>query len=537
MSDTTVPNQTTASRANDWRSLQTVNAYRLLITAGLVASLILGTNEILLGADISPNFEWGAIAYGIAALIAIIAGRLRFSSVESQIVATVLMDIVALGCLAGLSQGVRSGFELLLLLPIATAGLLLSGRLAGVLAAIAVLGVVIQEAMRPLLIQNADPAFFEAGLTGANYLIVAGLAHWLALRINASETMARFSAGRARRFRDLNHQIMEQMATGAIVVDAVYAIRLINRSGCHLLGLSRQTCEGKTLADVVPDLARALDSWQAGRATPERLVGSDGDPIFASFTFMNENPNADLLITLENGRCQRERVQHLKLASLGRLTASVSHEVRNPLSAISQATDLLRESPGRPAEDTRLISIIGRHVARIDDITGRMLGLARHSTETQQPIELRSWLTTHAAEHEQTHANSPELDCSGVADNTVVDFDPSQLAQIVTCLWNNAAHHARLPDRNLVVSMTTGYDHEQRPWLAVTDNGPGIEADSLAEILEPFFTTAGDGTGLGLHIARELADSNGARLAAIESDKGATFQLTFNIISSASTRR
>ncbi len=517
---------------NDWRSLQAVNAYRLLVSSGLIVSLILGVQDKLFGPGLAPGFSGTVIGYWLAAIAALVAARLRWVNVERQILATVVLDIGALNGLMLLSHGVRSGLGLLLLLPLAAAGLLLGLRLAGMLAAIAVLALLTQEAALPILIPSSHPDFFEAGLTGTYYLILVWASHWLAMRLGASQEMARIFAGRARRFRELNHQIIEQIPTGAMVVGSARQVRLLNRSAATLLGLPRETSEEQPLAAVAPQLARSMDHWRLGLDYTEHLSGPDGGLVFISYTHLTDDSKGDTLISIEDGRRQNERIQQLKLVSIGRLTASVSHEVRNPLSAISHATELLRESSDQSDDDERLLSIIERHIGRIDDITSRMLGLARRSSETRRRIQLKSWLAARAEDYCQSRKDPPVIDTSQVAPDTTANCDPAQLEQIVIGLWNNASFHARLPGKTLRVAMATGHDSEGRPWMDITDNGPGIETESLSEVLEPFYTTAGNGTGLGLHIARELAAANAARLSVRPNTRGACFRLTFNLASS-----
>lgn len=210
--------------------------------------------------------------------------------------------------------------------------------------------------------------------------------------------------------------------------------------------------------------------------------------------------------------------------SLGRLSASIAHEIRNPLGAISHAEQLLAESPQLTPDDSRLLAMIHRHCQRIDRIISDVLGLARRSPQHPRVLELADWLAETIADYRETREDPPQFTQTGDWPAMRLRFDPSQLRQVLFNLWDNSNRHAR-GTRAPRIELYAHADANRNRVLDIIDDGPGIAPDLLDRILEPFFTTAADGTGLGLHIARELCEANGARLLPMHHAHGACFRI------------
>ncbi len=244
---------------------------------------------------------------------------------------------------------------------------------------------------------------------------------------------------------------------------------------------------------------------------------------------LTERGPGSVLVFLEDTSVVAQQVQQSKLASLGRLSASIAHEIRNPVGAMSHAGQLLKESPVLGDDDRHLTDIIEKNAVRVSQIIDNVLQLSRKDTTRQERVELSPWLETFLAEFRATLQLADErLSLEARVPGLEVQFDPSHLHQVLWNLCDNALKHGAgggpVPVR-LRVGRIAATD---RPFLEVTDRGAGIDPANAERIFEPFFTNGAGGTGLGLFIARELCQTNGALLAyEARPEGGSTFRIIF----------
>ncbi|MFN3587056.1 MAG: sensor histidine kinase, partial [Moraxellaceae bacterium] len=220
----------------------------------------------------------------------------------------------------------------------------------------------------------------------------------------------------------------------------------------------------------------------------------------------------------------------LKLASLGRLTASIAHEIRNPLGAISHATQLLAESPDLLGPDRRLLEIIDQHCRRMNGIVENVLSVSRRQQSYPEVLELAEWLTRFREEHLALPREHP-VDIVLRLEKSLlpVRFDPQQLYQVVSNLVANGMRYNRKTTGIERVQIEAGIlPVSQQPYLDVIDEGPGIPQAQIDHLFEPFYTTEASGTGLGLYLSREICEANQARLDHLPRQPGACFRITFS---------
>jgi two-component system sensor histidine kinase PilS (NtrC family) len=235
--------------------------------------------------------------------------------------------------------------------------------------------------------------------------------------------------------------------------------------------------------------------------------------------------NGGTLIYLEDlGRAQNE-AQQMKLAAMGRLTASIAHEVRNPLSAINQAAQLLEEDGAVAPEGERLLAMIRNNAKRIDRIVGEVLQLNRRDRQQPEVVPMIEFMTSLVEEIVQAEAIPARGVIMQVPGDLLVIFDRGHLNQIVWNLVRNAWQHCQKKEGSIRIMARPGYMGDA-VILELDDDGQGIPAELRGQIFEPFFTTRPGGTGLGLYIARELADANGAALELLPKGPGAHFRIT-----------
>ena len=316
------------------------------------------------------------------------------------------------------------------------------------------------------------------------------------------------------------------MQSGILVVSADARVVLSNDSSQALLGVEGGL-DGRSLAELVPSLYERFVDWRTDRERPRYTfqAESSGLEVTASFAALGFQDTA-AIVFLEDASVMTQRAQQLKLASLGRLTASIAHEIRNPLGAISHAGQLLDESDALNPADRRLSEIIQDNCQRVNGIIEDVLGLSRRNPAVPESVAMGEWLRAYVEAH-----NVNEVERWGVLeafcefDELVAPFDPNQLQQVVSNLVENGLRHS---PQGAQVRLVAGLHIEtQRPYLDIIDEGKGIPAPDREHVFEPFFTTRADGTGLGLYIARELCEVNQASLRLLGSDLGCHFRITF----------
>jgi two-component system sensor histidine kinase PilS (NtrC family) len=317
---------------------------------------------------------------------------------------------------------------------------------------------------------------------------------------------------------ELNQFIVQHLRESILVVDQTDSIRLINESAALLLS-GGTVAAGTPLGEVSPRLLYLLDTWRRNlydwQQSSLSVLSSDGGSIVQPhFVALDRSGKGPTLIFLEDTSLLVERVQQSKMAALGRLSASIAHEIRNPVGAMSHAAQLLAEAPALTQQERRLTDIITNNSERVSTIIDNVLQLSRSDSTRQERIELNAWLREFLAEFRQTMQIDAQTLCFLPADADVeVRVDPTHLHQLLWNLCENALKYGRTPDSAEAIEVRTGrITTSDRPLLEVLDRGPGISAKDAERIFEPFFTAGRGGTGLGLFIARELAQCNRALL-------------------------
>jgi two-component system sensor histidine kinase PilS (NtrC family) len=523
----------TGRDALTWKPLRLLTFYRLIL-AGVLLALYLGLEENSSLGETNPAlYTLTCMFYVVFSLIAGFTARLRRPGYELQTILQILFDITAITLLIHASGGPASGMGILLIITVATGSLLMPGRMAFLFAAVAAMAVLGEQLYRTLFAgQPPDSGYAQSGLLGAALFATAALTYLMARRIHASEALARRRGVDIANLAKLNTYIVQRLQAGILVTDHQHNIRLINHTASKLLGIPRDS-EGRALADMSPALHEKLIQW---RRFPEKETGllesaADGAGILPQFTLLGAADGIGALIFLEDTAAMAQQAQQMKLASLGRLTASIAHEIRNPLGAISHAAQLLNESDSLGPEDHRLMAIIREHTRRVNTVVQNVLQLSRPVTSIPQRIALQQWLEKFRDEFIHSgHCTAEQIVVTVRPGNIEVYMDPSQLHQVVWNLCQNALHHARPADRRPIrLKLVCIYEgNRQAPHLDIIDNGAGIEPAMVQQIFEPFYTTKSGGTGLGLYIAREICESNQARLSYQPvSGGGSCFRITF----------
>jgi two-component system sensor histidine kinase PilS (NtrC family) len=514
-----------------WKPLRLLTFYRVIL-AGLLSVLYFTIgSETTLGIEQPELFSVTCIAYLLFSLLAGFTTRLRYPDYQLQTITQVLVDITAITLLIFASGGPSSGLGILLIISVATGSILLPGRMAFLFAAVATIALMGEQFYSSILPGAQRTAgYTHSGLLGLVLFGTAALTWLLVRRIHASEALARQRGIDIANLAKLNEYIVQRLQAGIIVTDHNHNIRLMNDTAHKLLDY-QYSVEDQPLEIISRPLYKQLMAWsKSSQHEPALLKGSPGgNNILPHFALIGTGDGVGAMIFLEDTAAMEKQAQQIKLASLGRLTASIAHEIRNPLGAISHATQLLGEENALADADRRLMAIIGDNTARVNAIVENILELSRPGTAVPQTVPLKEWLERFVDEFSHSGMCTPgQINFSVEPEDMEIHMDPSQLHQVVWNLCQNSIHHA---DSGIPLQVTLAASHtvgSRAPHLDIMDNGPGIDPDMADKIFEPFFTTRSSGTGLGLYIAREICESNQARLEYLPATQGGScFRITF----------
>ncbi|HEV7610479.1 MAG TPA: PAS domain-containing sensor histidine kinase [Steroidobacteraceae bacterium] len=518
--------------ALNWRVLGLLNLYRVLAPLVLLALYPLGSARGF--AVVSPQLFFGAtLAYLCFGLGSIIVVRLRLASIYIQTVLQATVDLTLLMMLLHACGGIASGLGLLLLLPVGGLAFLLPPRSALFLAAVAAIAVLTDTIWQQLNGHADIVSYASAGLLGMVLFAVATASTFFASRMRESEDLVRQKDLDLANLAELSQYIVQHLRESLLVVDAADQIRLINESAAEILG-DDHAVPGALVGEVSPRLLYSLATWrQVERSDnpPSSFVAADGarviQPHFAPLGGASPGPT---LIFLEDTSLMAERVQQGKLAALGRLSASIAHEIRNPVGAMSHAGQLLAESPHIGTDERRLTDIIRSNSERVSTIINNVLQLSRREATNPTRLTLGDWTEEFLSEFCETmQVPRSRIGLVEDADDLEVRFDPSHLHQVIWNLCDNAIKYGE-PRAGTSIEIKLGrLNPSSRPYLEVADRGPGIERHAVDRIFEPFFTGRKGGTGLGLFIARELCQLNRAILLYEPRDgDGSVFRVVFS---------
>ena len=507
-----------------WRSLLYFNFYRIIVAVSFIFTAKY-FGQSLFG-SLDQNLFWrGSVMYvlfGIFCHFTISARRPHFSL---QLSLQVLGDIVFLVALMYASGGITSGLGLLLIASLAAAGLIIRGRLSLFYAALASIAVLLQQTLQVLQGHEESTQYVQSGLLSVGYFATAWLANALAKYALASERLALQRGIELANLAQVNQLVIQDMQDGVLVVDENGTIRQNNSQVERFLGkLRRERGKDVMLHEYAPALAERLDDWHGQRGTVEPLAISRARLIGVRFVAVGDRQALGTVIFLEDLSRVQAQAQQLKLAALGRLTANIAHEIRNPLSSISHATELLQEEPNQTDTQVRLLEIISENAQRLDRMVQDVLKLNRRDRALPETINVADFLRTFVEEfcrNEKISTNIFRLESHA---RPVLYFDRSHLNQVMWNLCRNAFRHCQKREGSirLIASDGAGKDTVK---LDVIDDGPGVAPAFRGHLFEPFFTTASGGTGLGLYIAREICDANGATLDYVEATPGGHFTL------------
>jgi two-component system sensor histidine kinase PilS (NtrC family) len=516
-----------------WRVLILLNLFRLSVGAVLLAVFYLVDAPRIVG-DTDEAVAWraliGLLGAGCAFLVML---QRRWPSAAKQTYLQFATDLVAVVFLIHASGGISSGLGGVLIVSVGALALLLRADRAFMLAALSTLALLAQQTYAQLHGLATSAQFAPVGILGAVIFIITAVVQLLRTRLVETEALAEQRGLDLRNLVELNEYIIQHLRESIVVVDGDNQIRLINASAVKQLGTAAASSGSLNLATISPELTQQLRRWRDGislERTQMAFSSPDGANIQPHFAPLSSGRSGGVVIFLEDTSLIAERVQQAKLAALGRLSASIAHEIRNPLGAMSHAGQLLAESPSMGTDEHRLTDIIRVNARRVSQIVESVLALSRREPAHPERLQLVPWVEDFTREFVETlELYEGAVGLTGGSAELEVRMDPTHLHQILWNLCDNAVKYASAAAGAIAVELSCGVlEPSGRPYLEVADRGPGIKPDKVEQIFEPFYTSQPGGTGLGLYISRELAERNGATLRyAPRSGGGSAFRIVF----------
>jgi two-component system sensor histidine kinase PilS (NtrC family) len=504
-----------------WRSLVHLNHFRLFLAAALGLTGLL-SGQPFTRLDHPVLFTLTCAGYFLGALLFREPAIQRSDPFERQVVRQVIADIACLGVLMYLTGGNASGMGLLLIVTVAAVGMLSDIR--GVLfwAAVASLVVLGEQTLQLFGFQSGMGGFVRAGLLSLGFFGVALLSHALATGTLAAAELAREKSRQAESMARINERVIQELPYAVMAIGGEGEVLQYNARAESLLGIHFfPRCN---LGHCAPMLARQWSAWRQGREMPRHpfTAGQDGRRLRARFIELEPTRNEGAVVVLEDMTELEAQAQKMKLASLGMLTANLAHEIRNPLSAIRHAAGLLKEDAGEGLS-SKLTRIIEDNVRRLNGLVEDVLSLNRRDRMEREAIDLTLFMPAFAQQFMQRESVPAGIVQIHVAHDAWVCMDPGHLEQILWNLFRNAWRYCTRHPNSIRLRVTCD---ERRTDIEVLNDGPTILPEVQSHLFEPFYTTDKQGTGLGLYIARELAEANRAGLRYVENSDGAMFRLS-----------
>jgi two-component system sensor histidine kinase PilS (NtrC family) len=470
-------------------------------------------------------FIYLSTGYVAASFASFFLIEFRWPSFSRQLALLLCGDIAFIVLLMYASGGIASGLGLLLLPSLAATGSVSRGKMSVFYAALASVAVLTESAYEVIALSAPFGQYVQAGLMSIGYFATAWVAHTLAKYTVGAEELAAKREIDLANLGQVSQLVIEDMRDGVIVVDEKGVVRQRNLAAEKLFG--EGASKEQLLRDYSPVLAERLREWRLNSAMSFEPVMSPitHNPIQTRFVRVGRQHYFGAVVFLEDLRRVQAQAQQLKLAALGRLTASIAHEIRNPLSAISHATELLQEESDYSQTQSRLMRIIGDNTQRLNRMVQEVLKLGRWDHGQPETIDPAAFLVKFIKEFSNIEKTPPDTFAIEINTERGIVFDRTHFNQVLWNLARNALRHCqKLPGSIKFTVDGGGADNTVR--LAIQDDGPGVPPALRGQLFEPFFTTVSSGTGLGLCIAREVCEGNGARLDFVPGEGGAQFSVT-----------
>ncbi|MDO4896421.1 MAG: ATP-binding protein [Moraxella sp.] len=430
---------------------------------------------------------------------------------------------------------------LLYMIVVSTSFMVLPLSRAGFLIVFSVIAILYQHIFQSFSTRDLGLSLSESLLLSICVVAVGFLSWSVSQRLtNAEESIAK-QAQEVEKLNAINHIVVKNMVNGVLVINENRDIVMVNETARRLLRLPQMDLDIYNSPKKMVDLARLIVQQHPALIRWYRTI----NPSLAvswiyELTPDSNNPSDKLrlnnrplstygqLIIIEDIGREQSHAQKLKLESLGQLSASIAHEIRNPLGAISQASQLLMEHTQADDSNAELYQMIFQQTRRVNDIIEDVLSLSRQEIPDQEPINLYHWVSDFVAQH--YYDKNILIYASRHEHHTIIYFDPNHLEQIMINLVNNALRHTipTIGRADVEIHLNTQND---QALIDIIDNGHGVPDNEIPQLFHPFFTTSKKGTGLGLYLSQSFSEANNAKIRYLKNDRSC-----FRIIASTQKR-
>ncbi|MAZ39298.1 MAG: hypothetical protein CMF49_04195 [Legionellales bacterium] len=517
------------SQQYPWQALIILNVYRLVVFIILVLLYInFYLNE--------ESFSIKHILFGGAGVVYfVLALGFLFQSIKQQIqfnhIATIgiLSDITFFAFLMSLNQGLLINYGILMSIVVAAGSVLVVGRVSLFFAAWATICVLVTQFYYAWHAEITLDAMQKTGFLCSTFFVIAVISFSLSKRIRQGEQLALEQEVNILTLEKINALIIQTMEQGILVIDDQDRVVVSNKAAWYLLGINYRV-GNPLLSDISQPLMTIVGQWREDSNNiniPNALLELGIKPKFTALTD-NEGRRKATLIFIEDEIEISKQAQQIKLASLGRLTASIAHEIRNPLSAIIHAVQLIDET-ALSQQLIRLISIIKSNSRRVNQIVESVLQLSRRKMSVPQKINLSEWLEEFTQELSSGYREPIYIDVKTQLQQPEIMFDSNQLKQVLENICENGLYFSKKKTGEYRLTLNIQEEpYTKVVYLDIYDKGEGISHEAMNYIFEPFYTTKPEGTGLGLYVAREICQANGARITYLNTtDSGGFFRILF----------
>ena len=494
-------------------------SYRCIIALCLLIVFFTNISAFSSGYLFPQVYFFTLIVYVIFSSIQLVSYFIFKSKINRHITLFFSIDVIAYSLLTFASHGSNFSISLLFTITIFAASILLESKKALIITLIAVIGVVYQYIAGSLFsivdLKNIE----NSALLAIIFLFVYVGGQITIKRFRSLEKSNYRQSLELHQLQNINRHILEQIETGYLVLTQTGDMILSNPASRKLLGIKKpQETENVSLQYLQPDLFQRLDL-----ATLQ-----DGDK-FQFTSHLTEYhtvihiqelkvPQQTLiLLTIQDAKLLNQQVQQLKLAALGQLSASIAHEIRNPLAAIMQANQLYLQSS--PVEQKQLTEMIDRQALRMNKIIEDTLGMAKNKDTVMSQIFLDQFLDQFLQEDLSDIYLKIKVESEP---HLSIFFDESQLRQVLTNLIRNAIRHNNPNYSDILIKI---YQQEKVVKIDIQDFGSGVAKQNIKDLFQPFFSTDINGTGLGLYLSMSFCEANQAKLTYIEQEFGACFRI------------
>ena len=454
---------------------------------------------------------------------------LRRLRADVQFYTGAALDLVFTNVVLYAAPGAIGMVLLLLITCIAASSLFIHLRFGMAIALASIATIFLHRLLSDVAVDGPSPhnlSYFALGYLAIALLFIALILGRIGIKLFWTDRIATERGEEIADLSALTQQVLKRLPIGVLVVDGQGDIQASNESARELMQLP----EGEGRHSLPVNASGLHDKLQEWSRDPEAIrtpltMGADARQIEPQFLPLH--PGSDeVLIFLEDTSQAARRAETITLATLGRFSASLAHEIRNPLSAIKYSAQLLRESSHLDVMDRRMLDIIQQQIQRMNGIIDSVLGLARREKANPETFDLTAFLNDFVAEYSAGFPLDNDTLALRVPPTAVTVFaDPRHIHQILMVLISNARYYGRQPQAPAVMALVLRVEPGGQVTIDVTDEGPGIAEQAQKSLFRPFFTTSGHGTGLGLYIARELAQANGGDLKYLRRAGGSCFRL------------